>query len=88
MIPKDNVKHLMLREEVVGAVREGKFNVYAVKEIDEAIAILTGSEAGQRDDKGRYPSNTINRKVEDQLIRYAEQRLRFKETAGAHDNKR
>ena len=88
MIPRDNVKHLMLREEVVEAVREHKFNVYAVEKIDDAIEILTGTEAGKRDEKGRFPSNTINRKVEDQLIRYAEQRLRFKETTVGHDSQR
>lgn len=77
IIPRDNIKHLMLKEEVVESVRNKQFNVYAVERIDEAIEILTGSVAGERDEKGVFPLDTVNRKVEDQLIQYARDRKRF-----------
>lgn len=79
IIPRDNVKHLMLREEVVEAVEQGQFKVLAVKSVDEAFSILTGVEAGQRDDKGEFPKDSVNDRVEQQLIRYAELRKTFAE---------
>ncbi|MDH3533954.1 MAG: AAA family ATPase, partial [Gammaproteobacteria bacterium] len=82
IIPGDNVKHLMLRKEVVDAVAEGQFTVYAVKHVDEALSILTGCEAGQRDDAGQFPEDSVNGKVEQQLIRYATLRQEFGEKAG------
>jgi lon-related putative ATP-dependent protease len=79
IIPRDNVKHLMLREDVVAAVEKGQFKVLAVKSVDEALSILTGVEAGQRDDKGEFPKDSVNDRVEQQLIRYAELRKTFAE---------
>ena len=79
IIPEANVKHLMLDEDVVASVRSRKFKVYAVTHIDEAIEILTGAPAGQRGKDGEFPEGSVNRKVEDQLIRYAEDRKRFAE---------
>jgi lon-related putative ATP-dependent protease len=79
VIPHDNVKNLMLRDEVTDAVREGLFAVYAVKEIDEALTILTGVEAGQRDGSGQFPKDSVNLKVEQQLIEYAQLRKQFAE---------
>jgi predicted ATP-dependent protease len=67
VIPKANVKNLMLSEEVIGAVSEGKFNIYAVETIDEAIEILTGVKAGERGKSGSFPKDSFNRKVEDRL---------------------
>ena len=71
IIPKENVKHLMLQEEVIEAVQQGLFSVYAVQSIDEAVTIITGTEAGQRDQDGIYPLSSVNAKVEEQLVRYA-----------------
>ena len=79
IIPRDNVKHLMLRDEVTEAVRKGLFNVYAVQESDDALTILTGVEAGKRDEHGQFPKNSVNQKVEQQLIRYAQLRKQFGE---------
>ncbi len=84
VIPRDNVKHLMLREDVVGAVREGRFAVYAVETIDQAVAVLTGESAGERDDAGEFPEGSVNRKVEDQLIEFARERKHFSE--GSEDD--
>lgn len=69
----------MLREEVVEAVEQGQFKVLAVKSVDEALSILTGVEAGQRDNKGEFPKDSLNDHVEQQLIRYAELRKTFAE---------
>lgn len=63
MIPEGNVKHLMLKAEVLEAAEEGRFSIYAVRSIDEGVTILTGIEAGEMDDKGEYPSDSVNGKV-------------------------
>jgi len=59
IIPAQNVRHLMLRTEVVDAVRGNKFHIYAINAIDEGIAILTGREAGEPDEEGNYPEGTV-----------------------------
>ncbi len=60
LIPQANVKHLMLRPDVVEAVAAGRFQVHAVETVDEAIALLTGVPAGAADAAGTYPPGTIN----------------------------
>jgi len=63
IIPDGNVRHLMLKAEVLEAVEQGKFAIYAVRTIDEGITILTGIEAGEADAKGNFPSASVNGKV-------------------------
>jgi predicted ATP-dependent protease len=63
IIPKANLPELMLRPEVVAAVKDGKFHVYAVATIDEGIELLTGVRAGTPDAKGDYPEETVNGRV-------------------------
>ncbi len=87
IIPRDNVKHLMLREDVVAAVDDGNFGVFAVSSIDDALAILTGVETGERDDNGDFPEDSVNYRVEQQLIRYAGLRRSFAEGANGDDKK-
>ncbi|MCH7843385.1 MAG: AAA family ATPase [Chloroflexi bacterium] len=60
VIPHQNVKNLMLRDDVVEAIRDGKFHVYAVKTIDEGLEILTGTAAGEADAAGEFPEGTVN----------------------------
>jgi predicted ATP-dependent protease len=67
VIPHQNEKNLMLREDVVEAIREGKFNVYAVKTIDEGLEILTGTPAGEVDSKGEYQEGTVNHLIAKRL---------------------
>ena len=67
MIPKDNVRNLVLKSEVVNAVRDGKFHIYAVSTIDEGIEALTGVEAGEPDENGKYPDGTVHALVERRL---------------------
>ena len=60
VIPVSNVKHLMLRRDVIDAVTKGFFAIYAVENVDQAISLLTGIPAGEVDEKGSYPEGTIN----------------------------
>lgn len=71
LIPKANVKHLMLKPDVVAAAKEGRFSLYPVETIDEGISILTGVEAGARDEGGHYPSGTLNARVQKRLETFA-----------------
>jgi lon-related putative ATP-dependent protease len=82
LIPKSNVQHLMLREDVVEAVKNGQFAIYAVATIDEGIEILTGVKAGERGANGRFEAGTINRLVEDKLRQFAERGRNFVKAAG------
>jgi predicted ATP-dependent protease len=81
LIPKSNVQHLMLREDVVEAVRNGQFSIYPVGSIDEGIEILTGVKAGERGPEGRFPAGTVNRLVEDKLRSFAERGRGFAKPA-------
>ncbi|HZF21694.1 MAG TPA: AAA family ATPase, partial [Dongiaceae bacterium] len=67
MIPRSNVQHLMLNEEVVEAVRQGRFHIYPVGTIDEGIEILTGVNAGQLRSDGSYEPNTVHYRVNKRL---------------------
>jgi lon-related putative ATP-dependent protease len=71
LIPHQNVQNLMLRSDVVDAVREGTFHVYPVRTIDEGIEILTGVEAGAADKDGNYPEGTVHFLVDRELQRLA-----------------
>ncbi len=84
MIPHLNVGDLMLRKDVVQAVREGKFHIYPVKTIDEGIEILTGVEAGQRDENGRFKEGTVNYLV-DQKLRELGMRIKEFEAGGSEE---
>jgi predicted ATP-dependent protease len=79
MIPASNVNDLMLRKDVVEAVREGRFRIYSVKTIDEGIEILTGKEAGNKLPGGNYPEGTINDLVDKKLTALAEGIKKFGE---------
>lgn len=72
LIPASNVKNLMLRDEVLEAVRAGQFKVFSVSTIDEGIELLTGVPAGKADADGRYPEGTVNRRVANTLRSYTE----------------
>ncbi len=67
IVPKDNLKHLGLKGEVVEAVRSGMFHVYGVSTIDEGIEVLTGTAAGEMQEDGTYPEGTVHYLVEQRL---------------------
>jgi ATP-dependent Lon protease len=67
LIPHQNLRNLMLRADVVEAVRENKFHIYAIKTVDEGLEILTGYPAGERQTNGSYPRATVGHLVEKRL---------------------
>jgi ATP-dependent Lon protease len=77
IIPHQNVKDLMLKTEVVQAVKDGKFHIYPVQTVDQGIEILTGEKAGEVKDDGTYEEGTVNYLVDRQLKEYAENLRRF-----------
>jgi predicted ATP-dependent protease len=72
MIPHQNIRNLMLREDVVKAVQDKQFHIYAVKTIDEGIKVLTGTPTGERQEDGTYPEGTVNHLIDRQLREYAQ----------------
>ena len=87
MIPESNVKDLMLRKDVVEAVKEGKFHIYAVKSIDEGIEILTGKKAGGKQSDRTFPKGTINYLVNEKLRELAEGLKKFGEEEEKEEKK-
>jgi predicted ATP-dependent protease len=77
MIPESNIQNLMLKVEVVEAVKQGKFRIYAVKTIDEGIEVLTGTKAGERQEDGTFEEGTVNDKVDKRLREMAEKLREF-----------
>jgi lon-related putative ATP-dependent protease len=67
MIPESNIQNLMLKEEVVEAVKAKKFHVYAVKTINEGIEVLTGVESGEKHSDGSFPEGSVNAQVDKEL---------------------
>jgi lon-related putative ATP-dependent protease len=82
IMPESNVKHLMLKDEVIDAVKSGKFHVWTVSTIDEGIEILTGKKAGEKDRKGKYPKGTINYLVDQRLREYSEKFAKLEKQKG------
>ncbi len=77
LIPASNVRHLMLRKDIVKAVEAGQFSIWSVSTIDEGIEILTGVPAGEMDKNGAWPEGTVNAKVFDRLKTMAEKQKSF-----------
>ncbi len=67
MIPNQNVDDLMLRKDIVKAIEEDKFHIYPIKTIDQGIELLTGVEAGESDENGRFKEGTVNFLVDKRL---------------------
>lgn len=87
LIPKSNVQHLMLRDEVVEACKEGRFAIYAVEHLDQAMELLTGRPAGERGEDGLFPEGSINRAVEERLIAFARRRRELAAAEKANSSK-
>ena len=71
MIPVQNIDNLQLSDEIIEAVKNKKFHIYAVSTIEEGIEVLTGVPAGKKDKDGHFPAGTINRLVYEKLKKYA-----------------
>jgi lon-related putative ATP-dependent protease len=89
LIPASNIQHLMLRQDVIDAVEDGDFHIYAVETIDQGIELLSGLPAGERDEEGNFPEETINALVEKRLIELAHKQRDFakgeRETLGGEE---
>ncbi len=87
MIPQSNERHLMLKDEVVQAVREGKFHIWSVATIDQGIEILTGIPAGELQEDGSYPEGSINSLVDKRLREMIESMKKFSGKAKKEEKK-
>ena len=72
MIPQQNIRNLNLSNEIVQAVKEGKFHIYAISTIEEGIEILTGVPAGKKDSQGHFPAGSVNALAYEKLKKYAQ----------------
>jgi lon-related putative ATP-dependent protease len=72
IIPHQNVQNLMLAQEVIDAVADGKFHIFAIEDLDAGIEILTGMAVGERQPDGSYPEGTIHARVQKRLAGMAE----------------
>jgi lon-related putative ATP-dependent protease len=77
VIPASNIKHLMLREDLVRACAEGQFGIYPVEDVDQAVELLTGVPAGEANEEGLVPEGTINYLVAAQLAELSALRQSF-----------
>lgn len=83
LIPESNVRHLMLREDVIDACRKGRFAIYPIGRIEQGIALLCGRPAGERGADGSYPDGSVYAAVEGRLRAFADIRRSFgREGAG------
>jgi len=83
LIPASNVKHLMLRADVVEASAKGLFHVWPIGTVDDAVELLTSVPAGEKEPDGRYPEGSVNRRVDDRLAAFAEKARSFGRSAAA-----
>ena len=81
LLPRTNLPHLVLRDDVAEAVSAGRFHLYAVETVSQGIEILTGLPAGTRDESGRFPASSVFGRVERRMIEIAE---RLREAEGHH----
>ncbi len=79
IIPELNIPDLMLREDVVEAIKKGQFHIYPIKTIDQGIEILTGRKAGKRLKSGKFEKNTVNYLVDQKLLEFAKKLKNFGE---------
>jgi len=79
VVPESNVQNLMLREDVVKSIEEGKFHIYPVRTIDEGVEVLTGVKGGKRFKDGTYEKGTVNDIVQKRLYEMSEKIKEFKE---------
>ena len=82
LIPKSNIPHLMLRNDVVAAAERGHFHIYGIESIDQGIEILTGKRAGASGKNKQFPAGSINRLVAERLTEFASHIKRFSISQG------
>ena len=87
VIPSKNVKHLMVKQEVVDAVREKKFFIYPISRVGEGLEIFTGLQAGEMRDDGTYPEGTVNYLVSKRLEEISAAMKKEREAGEGEKNK-
>jgi lon-related putative ATP-dependent protease len=88
LIPRANVKNLMLKKEVIDAVKDGKFHIYKVATVEEGIEILTGKPVGKPDEDGNYPDETVYGEVQQKLKKYLEKSMNLKKKYGSNNDEK
>ena len=86
IIPKSNVENLVLDEEVIKAVRNKKFNIYAIETVEDGIELLLGMKAGKRSKNGKFQPNTVYCRIEKKLTQFAMRSKEFKEMINKKKN--
>jgi len=81
LIPASNVKHLMLREDVVQAVASGGFHIWPIETVDQALSLLTGVPAGEPDSSGQYPAGSVNQRISERLWELFQLRQKYSSEA-------
>lgn len=78
LIPSANVRHLMLRDEILEAIEQGQFHVWAVSTVDEGLELLTGTEPGEADEEGNFAEGTVGAAVQQRLEQMAERQRDYR----------
>lgn len=86
LIPVANVKHLMLRQDIVDAAANGQFHIYPITVLEEGIELLTGIPAGKRHADGSYPEGTVNDLVAKRLASFADRQLALEKAVRGNEN--
>ena len=81
IIPKQNIRNLMLEDEVVEAIKEGQFHVWAISTVDQGIELLTGIPAGLKDKNGRFSRGGVHYRVDKQLKEWVQKSRRSRSAA-------
>jgi len=87
LIPSTNVKHLMLRQDLIREAAAGRFHIYPIDSVDQAITLLTGIPAGEADEQGRYPEGTVNQRVAARLMEMFDLRREYGRESGVEKPK-
>ncbi|HLF98217.1 MAG TPA: Lon protease family protein, partial [Methylococcaceae bacterium] len=83
LIPAANVPHLMLRRDVIEAAQAGRFHIYPLETVDQAVELMTGVPSGEADGQGGFPEGSVSRRVADRLKKLAEIRRAYGKEEGA-----
>lgn len=81
IIPAHNAQHLMLNADIVQAAEQGRFHIYPVHSVDQALSLLLGTPAGTCDTQGNWTANSINASVQERLHEMARIRVQFAESS-------
>ena len=87
IIPEANIKNLLLNEEIVQAVKDGKFHIWAVNNVEDGIRLLTDTTCGVPHKDGTFTKDSIFDKVQKRLIEFARTAQQFRKTLGEENKK-